>query len=355
MQKSLSKTRILGFPVSVINHRRWLKFKQNRRAFVSLWLFVTLFFLSIFAEILANERPILIKSDDGIFFPVFKSYSEETFGGDFPTEADYKDPYVQELIVERNGWIIWPPIPYNYATVANDIDGEAPSPPDSHHWLGTDDQARDVLARVIYGFRLSIVFGLVLTVISSIVGILAGATQGYFGGLLDLIAQRFIEIWSSMPYLYILIILSSVIVPGFWTLLFLLLLFSWMSLVGVVRAECLRVRNLDYVKAATALGVGNWQIITRHVLPNALVATVTFLPFIMASSVTALTGLDFLGFGLPPGSPSLGELLQQGNTNRHAIWLGLSGFVVIGMLLSLLVFIGEGIRDAFDPRKAVVD
>jgi microcin C transport system permease protein len=257
---------------------------------------------------------------------------------------------VQELIEER-GWILWPPIPYSYDTVVRDLPGPAPSPPTAQNWLGTDDQARDVLARVIYGFRISVLFGLALTLLSSVIGIAAGAVQGYFGGWVDLGFQRFMEIWGGLPILYLLIIMSSLIVPGFWTLLALMLLFSWMSLVDVVRAEFLRARNLDFVRAARALGVGNARIMSRHILPNAMVSALTFMPFVLNGSITTLTSLDFLGFGLPPGSPSLGELLAQGKNNLQAPWLGLSGFLVIAVMLSLLIFVGEAVRDAFDPRK----
>ena len=281
---------------------------------------------------------------------MFKAYPETTFGGDFPTEAAYDDPYVTELI-EAKGWILWPPVRYSYRTTVRDLEGPAPSAPSARNWLGTDDQARDVTARLIYGFRVSVLFGMVLTVLSTIIGVAAGAVQGYFGGWVDLLFQRFIEIWSSMPTLYLLIIISSILVPGFWTLLGILLLFSWMSLVGVVRAEFLRARNFDYVRAARALGVRNVAIMFRHLLPNAMVATVTFLPFILSGSVVSLTSLDFLGLGLPPGSPSLGELLQQGKGNLQAPWLGVTAFFVIAVMLSLLVFIGEAVRDAFDPRK----
>ena len=299
---------------------------------------------------IANDKPLLISYDGQLYYPFLRAYPETTFGGDFPTEADYRDPFVRELI-EAEGWLIWPPVPYSYDTVIYDLPVPAPSPPDARHWLGTDDQARDVVARVIYGFRISVLFGLALTVLSSIVGVIAGAVQGYYGGWVDLLFQRFIEIWTSMPTLYLLIILSSIIVPGFWSLLILLLLFSWVALVGVVRAEFLRTRNFDFVRAARALGVGNLTIMLRHILPNAMVSTLTFMPFILIGSITSLTSLDFLGFGLPPGSPSLGELLAQGKNNLQAPWLGITGFAVMAVMLSLLVFIGEAVRDGFDPRK----
>lgn len=342
--------RVLGLRVSPINRRRWESFRRNRRGFWSAWIFLALFALSLFAEVLANDRPILIGFDGGLYAPVVATYPETTFGGDFPTEADYRDPFVQELI-EKDGWILWPPVRFSYNTIDTELDRPAPSPPDARHWLGTDDQARDVLARVIYGFRISVLFGLLLTVFSSVIGIAAGAVQGYYGGILDLTFQRFIEIWGGMPFIYILIILSALIVPGFFTLLFLLLLFSWTALVGVVRAEFLRARSLDYVRAARALGVSDRVIMWRHMLPNAMVATLTFMPFILNGSITALTGLDFLGFGLPPGSPSLGELLGQGKNNLQAPWLGLTAFFTLAIMLSLLIFVGEAVRDAFDPRK----
>ncbi|MEQ8814248.1 MAG: ABC transporter permease [Thalassobaculum sp.] len=343
-------SRFLGFAVTPINRRRWENFRRNRRGFWSLWVFLGLFALCLFAELLANDRPILVVYDGGLYTPVTTVYPETAFGGDFPTEAVYTDPFVQELIAEK-GWILWPPIRFSYATIDTALDRPAPSPPDGRHWLGTDDQARDVLARVIYGFRISVLFGLLLTLMSSAIGIAAGAVQGFYGGLLDLSFQRFIEIWGGMPTLYILIILSSVIVPGFLSLLILMLLFSWTSLVGVVRAEFLRARSLDYVRAARALGVSDTVIMFRHMLPNAMVATLTFVPFILNGSITALTSLDFLGFGLPPGSPSLGELLSQGKNNLQAPWLGLTAFFTLAIMLSLLIFVGEAVRDAFDPRK----
>ncbi|HIM45624.1 MAG TPA: ABC transporter permease, partial [Alphaproteobacteria bacterium] len=286
------------------------------------------------------------------YFPVVSSHAETEFGGEFETEADYRDPFVQELIEEK-GWMLWPAVPYDHQTINYDLPTPAPSPPSSANPLGTDDQGRDVLARVIYGFRISVLFGLILTLASSVVGIAAGAVQGYFGGLLDLFFQRFIEIWSGLPTLFILIIVASIIVPSFWSLLAVLFIFSWMSLVGVVRAEFLRVRNFEYIRAARALGVNDRTIMWRHALPNAMVSALTFLPFILTGSITTLTALDFLGYGLPPGSASLGELLQQGKANLHAPWLGFSGFIVIAIMLSLLIFVFEAVRDAFDPRKLV--
>jgi len=343
----------MGFRISPITRRRLRNFRANRRGFWSLWIFLVLFVISLFAEFIANDKPLLVRYDGDYYFPVLVSYPETTFGGDFETEAVYRDPFVQELINEK-GWMIWPLIPFSYDTINYDLPTPAPSPPSAVNWLGTDDQARDVAARVIYGFRISVLFGLTLTFFSSIIGVAAGAVQGYFGGWTDLLFQRFIEIWSSLPVLYLLIIMASVVQPSFWSLLVIMLLFSWMALVGVVRAEFLRARNFDYIRAARALGVSNWVIIFRHVLPNAMVATITFMPFILNGSITTLTSLDFLGFGLPPGSPSLGELLQQGKSNLQAPWLGFTGFFTIAIMLSLLVFVGEAVRDAFDPRKAVV-
>jgi len=313
---------------------------------------MALFLITLVAEVIANDKPLLINFDGQYYVPIFKQYPETTFGGDFETEAEYRDPFVTELIEEK-GWMIWPMIRYSFDTINYDLPVPAPAPPSRENLLGTDDQGRDVLARVIYGFRISVLFGLTLTLFSSVIGIAAGGVQGFLGGWVDLIAQRFIEIWSGLPMLYLLIILASIVEPSFWWLLGLMLLFSWMSLVGVVRAEVLRARNFDYVRAASALGVGKWTVLMRHVLPNAMVATLTFLPFILNSSITTLTSLDFLGFGLPPGSASLGELLAQGKSNLQAPWLGLSGFLVLSVMLSLLIFIGEAARDAFDPRKAI--
>ncbi|MCB9988696.1 MAG: ABC transporter permease [Rhodospirillales bacterium] len=336
--------------LSPITQRRLTQFRANKRGFWSLWLFLALFIIAMAAPLLANDKPLLVKFDGGYYVPLLKAYPETVFGGDFETETAYRDPYVKELI-DAKGWIIWPPVRFSYDTINYDLPTPAPSPPTAENWLGTDDQGRDVLARVIYGFRISVLFGLILTVISSAVGIVAGAFQGFYGGWLDLIMQRVIEIWSSLPSLYILIIFSAMFVPGFWTLLLILLLFSWVSLVDVVRAEFLRTRNFDYVRAANALGVGNTTIMFRHVLPNAMVATLTLMPFILTGSITALTSLDFLGLGLPPGSPSLGELLAQGKNNLQAPWLGFTAFVTLALMLSLLTFIGEAVRDAFDPRK----
>ncbi|CAK2063068.1 ABC transporter permease [Vibrio crassostreae] len=329
---------------------RWLRFKANKRGFISLWIFTILFGLSLFAEIIANDKPLLVSYDNQWFVPIINEYAETEFGGEFETEADYKDPYVIELI-EDSGYIVWPIIPFSYDTINFDISGAVPSEPDSVNWLGTDDKGRDVLARIIYGFRISVLFGFILTIVSSVIGVVVGATQGYYGGWVDLFGQRFIEVWSGMPTLFLLIILSSFIEPNFWWLLGIMVLFSWMSLVGIVRAEFLRCRNFDYVRAAQAMGVDDKRIMLRHMLPNAMVASLTMMPFILSGSVTTLTSLDFLGFGLPAGSPSLGELLAQGKANLQAPWLGISAFVVLSLMLTLLVFVGEAVRDAFDPHQ----
>ncbi|SFD24836.1 ABC transporter permease [Tropicimonas isoalkanivorans] len=365
--------------LSPLNQRRWRNFKRNRRAYWSLIIFSVLFVLSLFAEFLANDRPIVINYRGDYFFPVHNFYPETDFGGDFPTEAVYRDVEVQCLIVSGGlldcfddpegvieqvdggateingeevvaGWMVWPIIPYSYNT-PNNLNGPAPSPPDSDHWLGTDDATRDVLARVIYGFRLSILFTLIVTVSASIIGIVAGAVQGFFGGWIDLVFQRFIEIWVSTPSLYIIIIMFAILGRSFWLLAFLTILFGWPALVGVVRAEFLRARNLEYVRAAKALGVSNWTIMFRHMLPNAMVATLTMLPFIVTATIGTLASLDFLGFGLPSSAPSLGELTLQAKQNLQAPWLAFTAFFVFAAMLSLLVFIFEGVRDAFDPRK----
>lgn len=355
-----------------ITQRRLRQFCANRRGFWSFWIFLVLLILCLGAEFIANDKPLLVKYKGNFYVPALVSYPETTFGGDFQTEADYRDPYVIDLITGE-GWMIWPLVPYSYDTINKDLPAPAPYPPFAAYpdsaagddltdhcremkrlcvnWLGTDDQGRDVLARVIYGFRISVLFGLTLTLVSSVIGIFAGAVQGFYGGALDLSMQRVIEIWSAMPSLYILIIFSSFFVPGFWTLLLILLLFSWVQLVDVVRAEFLRTRNFDYVRAAGALGVSNAVIMVRHILPNAMVATLTFMPFILTGSITALTSLDFLGLGMPPGSPSLGELLSQGKNNINSPWLGLTAFVTLAVMLTLLTFTGEAVRDAFDPRK----
>jgi microcin C transport system permease protein len=342
--------RFFGRKISPITKRRLVSFYANKRGFYSLWIFLSIFILSLFAELIANDKPLLLRYEGRFYYPIFIEYPETVFGGFLPTEADYRDPEVEELIEER-GWILWPPVPYSYDTINYNLPVPAPAPPSRDNWLGTDDQGRDVVARLIYGFRISVLFGLILTILSSIVGIAAGAVQGYFGGIIDLLFQRFIEVWQGLPILYLLIIMASVVEPNFWWLLGLMLLFSWMGLVGVVRAEFFRVRNFDYVRAARALGVGNIVIMFKHILPNAMVATLTFLPFILNGSITTLTALDFLGFGLPPGSPSLGELLNQGKANLQAPWLGITAFAVLALMLSLLIFVGEAVRDAFDPRK----
>jgi microcin C transport system permease protein len=361
------------FKLSPINQRRWANFKSNRRGYWSFWIFTVLFLISLFAELIANDKPYYVRYDGKSYFPVFFTYPDTTFGDDLGTAADYRDPHLQKLIAEKDGYMLWPPIRFSYDTHDKRPASPFPAKPTwmlteqdcktavergfqncadlEPHWLGTDDQGRDVVARVIYGFRISVLFGLILTIISSVIGIVAGAVQGYFGGWTDLLFQRFIEIWTSVPTLYLLLIISSVLVPGFFVLLGILLLFSWVALVGLVRAEFLRGRNFEYIQAARALGVSNWVMMFRHLLPNAMVATLTFLPFLLSGAVGTLTSLDFLGFGLPAGSPSLGELLAQGKANIQAPWLGLAGFFTVAIMLSLLIFIGEAVRDAFDPRK----
>ncbi len=336
-----------------LTQRRLAQFKANKRGLWSFWVFTALLFVALFANFIANDKPLLVQYKGDYYAPIFKVYPETVFGGDFETEAGYRDQFVRESI-EKDGWMIWPPIRYSYDTINYDLPEPAPSRPQADNWLGTDDQGRDVMARIIYGFRMSVLFGLALTIVSSIIGVAAGAVQGYYGGWVDLVAQRFIEIWSSLPSLYLLIIFSALFVPGFWTLLLILLLFSWTQLVDVVRAEFLRARNFDYVRAARALGVTNGRIIMRHVLPNAIVATLTLMPFVLTGSITALTSLDFLGLGLPPGSPSLGEMLAQGKNNLQAPWLGITAFVTLAFMLTLLTFIGEAVRDAFDPRKTTL-
>jgi len=333
-----------------LTKRRWSQFCSNRRGFLSLWIFLCLFFVSLSAEFIANDKPLLVSYKGSLYYPALVTYPETTFGGTFETETNYRDPFVLNLI-QASGWVLWPAIPFSYTTVNYNLPVPAPAPPSKDNWLGTDDQGRDVMARLLYGFRISILFGMALAVLSSVIGICTGAIQGYFGGMTDLIFQRIIEIWGGLPILFLLIILSSIIEPNFWWLLGIMLLFSWIHLVGVVRAEFFRTRSLDFVRAAEALGVSNTRIIWRHILPNAMVATITYLPFIINSSIATLTSLDFLGFGLPPGSASLGELLTQGRNNIQSPWLGLTGFFSLSLLLSLLVFIGEAVRDAFDPRK----
>jgi len=337
-------------PLTPLDRRRLEVFRRNRRGFWSLWIFLALFAVTLAAELVANDRPILVSYDGTLYAPVVKDYPEVTFGGDFLTYADYRDPYIAQKIA-AHGWALWPPIRFDYRAINYESTVPHPAPPSADNWLGTDDQGRDVLARLIYGLRLSILFGLTLTLVSTVIGVAAGAVQGYFGGVLDLVFQRFLEIWGGLPELLILIIIASIIKPGFWSLLAVLVLFSWTNLVGVVRAEFLRARNFDYVRAARTLGMRDSRIMLRHVLPNAMVATLTFMPFILSSSIVSLTALDFLGLGLPPGSASLGDLLRQGKENLQAPWLGLTGFITVAALLSLLVFVGEAVRDAFDPRK----
>ncbi len=363
--------------LSPLNQRRWRNFKRNRRALWSFWIFVFLFGLSLFAEFLANDKPIMVSYRGEIRMPVFSFYSERDYGGDFPTVANYGDVEVQCLIISggledcfddpeglivaaattgidtadfAKGWILWSPIPYSFDTIV-DVPGVAPSPPDENNWLGTDDTKRDVMARIIYGFRLSIVFTIIVTTFASLIGIVAGAIQGYFGGWTDLVLQRFIEIWSGVPTLYVIIILFAILGRSFWLLVLLTILFGWTSLVGVVRAEFLRARNLEYVRAAKALGVSDRKIMFRHMLPNAMVATVTMLPFIITGTIATLASLDYLGFGLPSSSPSLGEMTLQAKQNLQAPWLAFTAFTTFAVMLSLLVFIFEGVRDAFDPRK----
>ena len=338
--------------LSPLAKRRWHYFKSNKRGFYSLILFLILLVMTLGADFLANDKPLLIKFNNHYYAPIFHDYSETVFGGDFDTATDYRDPYMKEKI-EGKGWMIWPPLRYNYETINYDLPVPAPAPPSRENLLGTDDQGRDVLARLVYGIRISLVFALALTAISSVIGIIVGAIQGYFGGLIDLTLQRVIEIWQGVPLLFLIIIISSVIQPSFTSILVIMLFFSWMSLVGVVRAEFLRTRNFDYVRAAKALGVTTPRIMFRHVLPNAMVATLTMLPFILTSAITTLTSLDFLGFGMPPGSASLGELLSQGKNNLQAPWLGMTSFFSLAILLTLLIFIGEAVRDAFDPRKTL--
>lgn len=345
---------MMSYTFTPLGKRRWDIFRAHRRGFWSLIIFLVLFVVTLFAEFIANDKPLIVHFKGEIYAPVFFVYPETTFGGEFATEADYRDSFVRNLIEKsEGGFILFPPIPYSYDTINLNLKSPAPSPPDEENLLGTDDQGRDVLARVIYGFRISVLFGLILTIFSSVIGVTAGAIQGYSGGWVDLLFQRFIEIWTSVPQLYLLIIIASIITPGFWILISILMLFSWVALVGVVRAEFLRARNFEYVMAAKAMGLQPRRIIFKHLLPNATIAALTFMPFILNASITTLTSLDFLGFGLPPGSPSLGELLAQGKNNIHAPWLGLAGFFSLAVMLALLVFIGEAVRDAFDPRKTL--
>ncbi len=337
-------------PLSPLTRRRLAAFRANRRGFWSLWIFLALFTASLFAEFWANDRPLLVMYDGHLSVPVLFDYPETRFGGDFTTNADYRDPYIAEKIAQH-GWSLWPPIRYSYQTINFHTPSPAPSPPTADNLLGTDDDGRDVAARLIYGLRLSILFSLLLTAASSVIGVAAGAVQGYFGGRTDLLLQRFLEIWGGLPELFILIIVAGILAPSFWTLLGILMLFSWTGLVSVVRAEFLRARNFDYVRAARALGVSDGRIMWRHLLPNAMVATLTFMPFIASGAMVSLTSLDYLGLGLPPGSASLGDLLRQGKENLQAPWLGVTGFLTLALTLTLLVFIGEAVRDAFDPRR----
>ena len=360
--------------------RRWRNFCANRRAFYALWIFLGIFIATLFAEVIANDRPLLVVFRGGLYMPIAQTYTEVDFGGEFKTEAEYPAPEVQCLIKTggmpaclitpsetladlnagnlldangeeiKQGWILWPPVPYSFNTINYDV-LVAPSPPNWQHWLGTDDQTRDIVARVIYGFRISTIFGLTVVFFSSLIGIMAGAAMGYFGGWVDLVFQRLVEIWDSLPALYIIIIFSAIFTLNFWILMALITLFSWTGLVGLVRAEFLRARNFEYVRAARALGVADWQIMYRHLLPNAMVATLTFLPFLITGAIGTLTSLDFLGFGLPVSYPSLGEMALQAKNNLHAPWLGFTAFFTFAIMLSLLVFMFEGVRDAFDPRK----
>ena len=339
--------------VSPLTRRRWANFRANKRGYWSFVAFVLLFGTTLFAEFIANDKPLIVSYGNSLYFPVFKTYSETQFGGEFETEADYREPYLQQLVADRGGWMLWPMVRFSHNTINYQLSRPAPAPPSAEHLLGSDNYGKDVLAGLIYGVRLSFLFGLVLTVLSSVIGVTAGAVQGYFGGKIDLIGQRFIEIWAGLPILFILIILASVVDSNVFWLLGILVLFSWMSLVGVVRAEFLRARNLPFVMAARAMGMSNAKIMRRHILPNAMVATITFMPFILTGSITLLTSLDFLGFGLPADSPSLGRLLAQGRTNIHAPWLGLTTFFTLAVMLTLLIFTGEAVRDAFDPRKDV--
>ena len=336
--------------LSPISKRRLAQYNHNKRAKKSLILFIIVFLMSILADFICNENPLLIKYKGDFYTPIFVNYAETTFGGDFETEANYRDPVVIDLI-EKHGWMINAPVSFSPSTINFNLTQPAPAPPSGENLFGTDDQGRDVLTRLLYGFRTSILFGLFLTLGSVCIGIFAGAVQGYFGGKTDLIMQRLIEIWSGLPILYLLIILSSMVEPNFWWLLSIMMLFSLVNIVGVVRAEFFRTRSLDYVRAAESLGVPTYQILWKHMLPNAMVATVTYIPFILNGSIATLTSLDFLGFGLPPGSASLGELINQAKNNIHAPWLGLTSFISLSFLLSLLIFIGEGVRDAFDSRK----
>ena len=339
------------FVLSAPTRRRWLHFRRNRRGWWSLCLFLALFIICLGGDLIANDRPWLISYKGSLFFPILERYTEEDFGGSLPFQPDYRDSYVRELIEGQGGWMLFAPIPFSYDTVNYDLSSPSPTPPSAENWLGTDDQARDVLARAIFGTRVSLLFALVLTAVSTVIGIVAGAVQGYYAGWVDLLGQRLLEVWSGLPILYLLIILSGFVEPGFWWLLGTMALFSWLSLVDLIRAEFLRGRNLEYVKAARALGVGDFHVMLRHILPNAMTATLSYLPFILTGAISTLTALDFLGFGMPMGSASLGELIGQGKNNLQAPWLALTAFFALALILSLLVFIGEACRDAFDPRS----
>lgn len=340
----------MAFFASLSPHtqRKLAAFRSHRRGWISLWILLIFFTLSLGAEFFANDKPLFVMYKGSPYFTLFQAYPETTFGGSLPIETNFHDAFIQENI-RKDGFILWTPIRFSYNTINYTV-AKYPSPPSAQNWLGTDDQGRDMVARILYGFRISLLFGLALCFVSSTVGIAAGAVQGYFGGKVDLLFQRFMEIWSGIPTLYVLIIFSSMMVMSFWSLLGIMLLFSWMGLVHVVRAEFLRCRQLDYVRAAEAMGISNTKIILRHILPNALVSTISYLPFIFSGAITTLTSLDFMGFGMPPGSPSLGDLLAQGKNNLHAPWIGITSFVVLGALLCLFVFIGEAVRDAFDPN-----
>ncbi len=348
MKKEKSRKKI--FTISPIMRRRINNFKANRRALWSLRIILVLFAIALCAEFIANDKPIMLYHDESLYFPVFFAYSEKTFGGTFDTEADYRDPFVQDLILEK-GWMLWPPIRFSFDTINYNLEVPAPAPPGPENWLGTDDHAKDLIAQIIYGLRTSLLFGMLLTLLSPVIGISVGAIQGFFGGKIDLFFQRILEIYSSIPTLYILIIVASIIAPSFWLLLGIFLIFGWTSFVGIVRAEFLRARNFDYVRAARALGVKNRAIMFRHILPNALASTLTYIPFILNGSIASLATLDFLGLGLPPSEPSLGRLIAQGKANLFAPWIGLTSFFVLAILFSLLIFIGEGVRDAFDTKK----
>jgi microcin C transport system permease protein len=336
--------------LSSIARDRLQRFRRNRRGWWSLWLFILLFTLSLGSELIANDKPLLLKLHDDWYFPAFSRYTERQLGGELPFQPDYRSTYVRQLVERQGGWMLFAPVPFSADTPNYDLLKPSPSPPSASNWLGTDDQARDVLARVLYGARVSILFALALTLVSSLIGIAAGALQGYYGGWVDLIGQRILEVWSGLPVLYLLIILSGFVAPNFWWLLGIMVLFSWLTLVDVVRAEFLRGRSLEYVKAARALGLSDRKIILRHILPNAMNATLSYLPFILTGAISTLTALDFLGFGMPAGSASLGELIAQGKANLQAPWLALTAFFTLALVLSLLVFIGEALRDAFDPR-----